>query len=341
MCAILRSIRAAWWAACLMLVFATACREQQVVRVTQIVPVTQMIPVTQIIPATKIVKVTQVVPVTQLVPGLPLEVTRVVLAAPVVEVTRVVIVEIPPPAVTEAPPPTPAPPPDRTEAPAAPAPAPTFPPPRINAALLVWYDFEGDFLTSGMVADRSGNGFDASLRGSVYAGEGLSGGQAMLLDGNGYIQTFSNPAAGRKNVTFSLWFKTEHPENNYKLASAAWWSGGPASGWIMATHMPEFWSDDTLGLYLPDLLINENYFPSGEWVHEVVSYDGQHIREYTNGQWLNDWPTTGAAIGQGQPMAVGAWPPFGFNLEGSLDEFQIFGWTLSHNEVQELYEDRR
>lgn len=207
-----------------------------------------------------------------------------------------------------------------------------------RATPLVWYDFEDDFLTTGIVKDRSGNGQDARVIGSVNPTSGISGGQAARFSG-GYIQAQDNPAAGRKVVTFSLWFKSEHPEENYKLASAAWWNWGPASGWIMATHIPEFWSDDTQSLYLPDQPNHENNFPAGQWVHEVVTYDGIRIKEYTNGQLVNDWATTGAAIGHGWPMAVGAWPQFsGYNLQGDIDEFQIFDRALTPEEIQAIYD---
>jgi hypothetical protein len=211
-----------------------------------------------------------------------------------------------------------------------------------NNDLLVSYDFEDNFLISGNVADRSGNGHDAQVNGTVSTATGISGGQAILFSGNGYLQASSNPAAGRTNVTFSLWFKTEHPENNYKLASGAWWNWGPGSGWIMATHIPELWSDDTQSLYLPGIFNNENHFPAGEWVHEVVTYDGDRIKEYTNGQLVNDWLTTGAAIGQGRPMVVGAWPPFSaYNFQGSIDEFRIYDRSLTQQEVQTLYNQGR
>ncbi len=208
-----------------------------------------------------------------------------------------------------------------------------------KSELLVWYDFEGDFQTSGIVADRSGHGLDARVRGAAIWVTGISGGRAISLTGNEYVRAQSNPVAGRNAVSFSLWFKTDHPENNYKLAGAAWWNGGPASGWIMATHIPEFWSDDTRSLYFPDIHNNENHFRAGAWVHEAVTYDGSRIKEYTDGQLVNDWPTTGAAIGQGQPMVVGAWPQYSaYNFEGRLDEFKIFARALTQQEVQALYE---
>jgi Concanavalin A-like lectin/glucanases superfamily len=204
--------------------------------------------------------------------------------------------------------------------------------------LVVWYDFEGDFVDSGLVVDRSGNGHDAQVQGTVDIAEGISGGHAIFFSREGYIQAQSNPAAGRTNVSFSLWFKTDNPGENYKLASAAWWNWGPGSGWIMATHIPEFWSDDTASLYLPDIINNDNGFVAGEWNYEVVTCDGDHIREYTNGQLVNDWPTIGAGIGQGQAMVVGAWPPFSaYDFYGSIDEFRIFARSLTQEEVEALY----
>ena len=207
-----------------------------------------------------------------------------------------------------------------------------------NNDLLVRYDFEDNFLTSGYVIDRSGNGYDAQINGVVNTNKGIAGGQAIFFSGDGYILAKGNPAAGRNNISFSLWFMTDHPEENYKLASAAWWNGGPGSGWIMATHIPEFWSDDTKGLCIPDITNNDNHFPAGEWIHEVVTYEGNRIKEYTNGQLINDWPATGAAIGQGQAMAVGAWPMFSaYNFQGSIDEFEVFARSLTLQEIQELY----
>ncbi len=162
-----------------------------------------------------------------------------------------------------------------------------------------------------------------------------------MFFGNGYAQAQSNPVAGHRAFTFALWLKTDRPENNYKLASAAWWNGGPASGWILATHIPEFWSDDTQSLYLPDLVNADNHFASSQWIHEVVTYDGSRIREYTNGQLINEWAATGAAVGQGRPMAVGAWPSYSaYNFQGSIDQFQVFSRALTAQEVQALYDQR-
>jgi hypothetical protein len=338
--------RARWTILGLALVSVLACSAAQLAPATPVVEVTRVVRVPRIAQTPQPIEVTRLVSVTRIVEGPRIEVTRVVPVTQVVEVTRIVpvIVEVEvsaaaPATQTGPEPPTEIPPP--TEAPP-PAPAPVPPTPPANESLLVWYDFEGDFLTAGSVADLSGNGHDAQVHGTVDVARGVSGGGAILFSGNAYVQAQTNPAAGRSTATFSLWFKTDHPKANYKLASAAWWSGGPGSGWIVATHIPEFWSDDTKSLYLPGFPNNENHFPAGEWVHEVVSYDGQRLKEYTNGQLVNDWPTTGAALGQGRQMAVGGWPDLGgFYFEGSIDRVQLFGRSLTQQEVQALYNQGR
>jgi hypothetical protein len=272
------------------------------------IPVTQPVEIIRIIPVTQIVRVTQVVDVTAILP------TPTELAIP---------------APTEAP--------AATEAPIVSV-IPSAAQAKLkNRNLLVWYDFQDAFTTSGLVKDRSGNGYDAQINGTISIVDGIAASRAILFYGDGYILTQSNPLAGRSVFSISLWFRTEHPENNYKLASAAWWNGGPGSGWIMGTHVPEFWSDDTGSLFLDGMINEENGFLSGTWNHEVVTYDGKRIKEYTNGHLINDWPSTGAAIGQGRPMAIGAWPQFGFNFEGSMDEFRIYSRSLTQNEVLKLY----
>ncbi len=73
---------------------------------------------------------------------------------------------------------------------------------------------------------------------------------------------------------------------------------GRVPGWIMATHVPEFWSANGQGVVLSGVPNIENHFPAGKWVFEAVTYDGERIKEYTNGKLVNDWPTTGAARGK-------------------------------------------
>jgi hypothetical protein len=299
------------------------------------------------VPATQMVEVTRIVRATQLVPAPTIEVTRLIPVAPVVEITSLVVQTVEVLVVVEAtcvPPDTP---PPEPPAPVAPAPTEAPPPtaaeafPAANDSTLVWYDFEDYFQNGGSLADRSGNGYDAQMVGPVDVTEGISGGLAVFFKGDSYLEAPANPAAFQSVVSFSLWFKTSDPESNYKLASGAWWEGGAGSGWILSTHTLDFWSVDLRSLLMPGLTNVENNFLADEWNHEVVTYDGERIREYTNGRLVNDWPTTGAAIGEGGAMTVGGWPSLPeFNLVGAIDDFRVFSWALTLEEVQDIYKQR-
>ena len=63
------------------------------------------------------------------------------------------------------------------------------------------------FLTSKMVSDRSGNGRHAQVFGTVDRVNGISGDQAIFFTGDSYSVAQSNPLAGRRAATISLWFK--------------------------------------------------------------------------------------------------------------------------------------
>jgi hypothetical protein len=175
------------------------------------------------------------------------------------------------------------------------------------------------------------------LQGNPRIVPGVGGKQAILFDGNSYILTDTNPAAGRKEVTWTFWFKTENPDNNYKMASAAWWRGGPGSGWTMATHIPEFWAVDTQGVCLSNITNADNQFLRSQWNFEAVTYDGRVIQEYTNGKLINTWQTRGVPLGAGSPMAIGGWPEVGFFYTGSIDEFIIYDHPLTAQEISHLY----
>ena len=207
-----------------------------------------------------------------------------------------------------------------------------------SKGLLVHYDFEDNFAQSGKVLDKSGNGRTAEVKGTVSPAIGISGTKGIWFSGSGYLQSPDNPAANRRDVTFSFWFKTDNPDANYKMASAASWNGGPGSGWTMATHVPEFWSDDGKGVLVPAPPNVSNEFLTGQWNHEVVTYDGNYIREFTNGKLINKWQSRGVPMGAGRPMAIGAWPGYGFYFIGDLDDFRIYDHTLTVEEISAMYQ---
>ncbi len=205
--------------------------------------------------------------------------------------------------------------------------------------LAAFYDFSDFDTEKGIVRDKSGNGFDlATVNRSATVTDGIIG-KGVNLDG-GYFQAKGNPLAGVDHFTISVWFKTSEPMNNYKLLSAAVWSGGNnASGWNVGTHYSEFWADNQEGSLRDEpgwKRVVE--FRKGEWNHLVVTYDGANVREYINGQGSAEIRGTGLRVGNGAPLMVGAWMG-GFQFHGVMDEVRIYRRALTLGEVLSLFHE--
>ncbi len=151
----------------------------------------------------------------------------------------------------------------------------------VSEGLIAYYSFDTD--QGSTFTDESGSGNDGTAVGApTFSPQGKFGG-AYAFSANNYITLNGNPTANLATFSVSLWFKTDDPTQNYKLASAVWWDNGPGSGWIIGTHTPELWSSDTNSIF------SEYYdatipFVPGEWQHVAITYDGNRFKEYINNQ---------------------------------------------------------
>ncbi|MEJ2738180.1 MAG: LamG domain-containing protein, partial [Anaerolineae bacterium] len=217
--------------------------------------------------------------------------------------------------------------------------------PSLRDGLLVYYSFDTD--EGGIVTDESGSGNDGTVVGTpTYTTQGRFGGAYYFAAESGsgccswyrdYVVLNGNPTANLEQFAVSLWLKTDHPEFNYKIASAADWP--PGSGWVVGTQYPEAWSDDGNSIRYGSRTRSVDLI-AGTWNHMAVSYDGITFKEYINGQLSREWPTTGLPLGDanGQVLAVAAWPQHGFGYDGLIDELRIYSRALSADEVSRLYD---
>ena len=222
-----------------------------------------------------------------------------------------------------------------------------------NDGLLVYFSFDKEPV-NGVVADESGNGNDATVVGTPsYEPEGVFGGAYSFTAKSGssccswyrdYITLSDNPTAEVDELTVSLWSKTNSPSNNYKIASAAYWS--PGSGWVLGAQYPEIWGDSS-GTKVFDPRSNcyleweNSILEAGKWNHIVISYSGTRFQQFINGKLVNDCPGSGEKVGdaRGQKLVIGAWPQHGFGYDGFIDEFRVYNRGISAEEVIDLYND--
>jgi hypothetical protein len=206
---------------------------------------------------------------------------------------------------------------------------------------VIYYDFEDNFDTSQVVKDKSGNSNDINVQGNVVKrNEGIKGNCIEFSGTNSFLKMDRNPTKGFKEITVSLFFKTTQPSANYKLASTAWWHGGPGNGWILGTHYPEMWDNNGNSIRLSSEGWNDvtHYFVPNEWNHIVLTYDGSRMKEYINGEKVVDHSTTGVVIGDGSGIfSIGEWVNYGFTYSGLMDEFKIYSTALSSEEIKQIY----
>lgn len=209
--------------------------------------------------------------------------------------------------------------------------------------LLVHYDFENYIVSSHQVVDTSGNGKNAVVQGTfMNRVPGIRGNYSLSFSGMGpfsglaKLRSADNPAAGRNNITFSLWFRTDNLRHNTQLASAMS-TGDPKSGWVIGTLRSEFWDDSGKPVYYFDETGRKYPLRAGNWTLKTITYNGDQVREYINGEEVGAWPATRAPLGKGEPMVIGGWQPFGNNFAGEIDDFRIYNRALSPEQIAGVY----
>ena len=212
--------------------------------------------------------------------------------------------------------------------------APPPPPPPFAA----WYRFDK---TSGATArDSSGSGKDAALVGGAAWAAGKLGG-AVALDGtNGYVSAPDGVITGASAYTAATWVLID------KIAT---WArifdlGVGTSAYMFLAAMS---GDGTLRYAITsggagaEQQINASPLPAGTWKHVAVTYGNGVGILYVDGteagrndamqvepSWFGD-EVNRNYIGKSQYSG----DPY---LQGMIDDFRLYGRTLSAGEIQQL-----
>ena len=217
------------------------------------------------------------------------------------------------------------------QAQAAPKGLKTVMPRALQKHLLAYYSFDRDGGTR--TQDIAGLDFHGAVKGAEYVRKGYRNG-AMRFDGKSSCVEI--PDIKLSSFTFAAWAKTATDElNNRRLfllddGDTYFAFQGNARGGV--------------GAYITgDIEVNEydKEIPINEWVHLAVSFDGDEVRIYIDGEQtqkgeaLFDGSITGTAyIGYGGKGQVHdgdeCW-------DGMIDEVAIFNRALKAKDISKLY----
>ena len=189
--------------------------------------------------------------------------------------------------------------------------------------LMAWYPFDGN------ADDGSGNAHHGAVTGAV-----------LTTDRNGATDaaySFAGNCSDRidmdlpdmaNNAAFSISFWAKR-DGSGCLNPRLWefWNGGITTqcGWFNS------WDYITFSGVPINTTLNDN-----EWIHFVLTEDGQDWRTYVNGQLTNTYAQ--AFVTNSPDFAIGrmnhsAWDSF----NGDLDDFGVWNRTLTAQEVEALF----
>ncbi|MGB2601658.1 MAG: LamG-like jellyroll fold domain-containing protein, partial [Candidatus Omnitrophota bacterium] len=163
--------------------------------------------------------------------------------------------------------------------------------------------------------------------------------QGLAFDGDGdYVRiddsgdfTFNN------SLTVAMWVKVDGAIDSYRGAAAQYQSSAGYS-WIMRT------SQNGDGRFTPYIgtstggyNLSSQVLPQGEWVHIAMTYDGQTMKAYVNGE-LDSFrvDVSGELNNVSTYATIGCGHYASHFFDGDIDDVALFNRVLSEEEMAEL-----
>jgi len=183
---------------------------------------------------------------------------------------------------------------------------------------------------SGNAVDSSGNGNTATIVNAPTYAFGKYGNSVNLSTNQG-ATVGSSTALNTSYITTSAWIYPTSASGEQQITnkeSAFEWAlrSGILSWAVYTTTTTWYWHSTG---YTP---------PQSQWTHVVITYDGNNIITYANGEIKETFPYTGTILTNGV-VNIGCrggtcnasyW-------NGRLDEIRLFNRALSSKEVRDLY----
>ncbi len=186
---------------------------------------------------------------------------------------------------------------------------------------------------TGNIANDSKDGNPGTITGAAW-GQGVSGSCLVFNGINGNVKVPSkinlNPVYG---ITMMVWANTT-ANTTAKIFQKGDWDGhgigqGNWSGWGAQITL----SDNTTH----DIDWNGGLPVLNQWYHLAMTYDGQNLKFYVNGQLRNSMPLAGLMHVNNRDLSIGSDEGIQKFFKGSIDEPQFFNSALDITEIQANY----
>jgi len=222
---------------------------------------------------------------------------------------------------------------------------------------VLWYKFNKEG-TDFQAIDSSGNGYTGNLsRSSWGLGNGFDGSNCLDLGNDTFVEVplavvDANTFGAESTIAFWLKDPNTGQDNDSTLFQYSP-QPGRLQVWVGSTGTMQYtcgydtatgWDDSVyFGTYY---MYSNPAHPSNEWVHYafVKSVGARYMRIYQNGVMVVEWDNApGDAMTAPVPgedfFSIGAWRwsgGAGGFYDGLMDDFRIYDYALSHEEVLNL-----
>ena len=206
--------------------------------------------------------------------------------------------------------------------------------------LVAYYPFNGN------ANDESGNGNHGTVNGatltsdrndvqnSSYSFDGLDD-YISINSNNNQLDFFGNCC-----ITISAWIKLDNADNQYSILTNSDYNN------IHQQYALKVESNSKLYFLAGDKLFESNginYSSSninnGQWAHTLVSYDGNKLKLYLNGnldyenQIIDNFPESPSSVA----FIGNSWGANNDFFPGQIDDVSIWNRALTEQEIQNLY----
>jgi hypothetical protein len=194
------------------------------------------------------------------------------------------------------------------------------------------------------LTDSSGQGNDAECTyGSIKYTDGIFG-KAAYFNGKSYIEIKDNPTLDLDRFTISFWAnKAVRMKGDtivpyiYKEEDGDVWAP-PYQIFEFGDNQPLVWLHDMSdGTEMDQFYMNCDSIDIRKWFLMTVTYDGDEVRMYENDVLIKKQSVTGSPADTSGNLYIGM-KDGKYYFNGEMDDFRIYNYGLSSQEVSALYE---
>ena len=178
---------------------------------------------------------------------------------------------------------------------------------------------------------------ESTNNGTINGAQWVTGVEGSALEFNGTNDYVTIPNANNLNVseeiTIMAWAKTRE-NKTCKIAQKGDWDGHGI--------YQDIWNGWKCGIRLASneshSISWENGIPEfDEWYHIVLTYDGQSLKLFINGQLKNQKTVSGVLKINSRTFSIGSDNGTQKFFNGSIDDVRIYGSALSQTEIQFIF----